>query len=463
MGCFSVSCGITSAAIYSQEAVMLLLVEEPRVKDYGDKYGHQWGYIPVVIRGRCTTYGGLENIQETPGTKILEKYFGIPIAHLCEIATCNREKTCYISETFALGIPEVKKAMADYHTKFDEAYLELLGFKLDGDKLWVHPDFPVVKVHLWESETRRAGDSVHFCRPYEINETVSQLSQKNKEAFVNDFEELTGRSLLFAKEDQLKIKRLELLDHVLFDAQAWDAFASNDFDESGEISRSYIDDTWCHSGYKEHLLKLGFVMDPEPNGHSRYSRSWRHPSSDKFFVMSDGTWAHISATGTLSDNGLASTYSVKKLMLAWYELTGEELTLPQEEYIKTSFDFYFERLAADILKIEEGEHPAFKEYKLRDSMRMVSPCYEHAEWNYFLEIFRDSIIDGSIQPEAGACSRVRSNMHSVGKLIQPDTGGYQPQCGDYQALKRLGQVTLAIAERELAVREQYGDDEDDES
>ena len=463
MGCFSVSCGITSAAIYSQEAVMLLLVEEPKCKDYDDKYGNRWGYIPVVIRGTCDTYGGLDDIQETPGTKILEKYFGVPIAQLCGIATNRREKTCYLSDTFALGVPDIRKALQSYDVKFDEAFLELLDFKLNEEGFYVHPNFPKVTVKLLEAETRSPGHNDRMCRPYEMNGILSNVGQQNKQHLIEDFEKLTGYSLLFAKDDQLKVQRLELLSHVMFDAQAWDAFAHYDIDEDGEIIENYLADTWCTSGYAEHLLKLGFVKDPESNGHGRYNESWRHPSSDEFFVMSDGQWGHLSKMGTLSDHGVTFTYSVKHLMVAWKKLTGTELELPPEEHQKTTFDFYFERFANDVRKLEETKdrHRYSIRYLLGDSQRYVTPHYEYANWEYFVEIFKDGILDGSIQPEARACARVRGNMRSVGKLFQPDTGGYQPQCGDYHALKRLGEVTLAIAERELAEREEYEDDEDE--
>ena len=97
MGSWSVSCGISNIAITSGKECCIIPLKESI-----DEYG---GYVPTTlpIFGKYDDYGGMEDIVQDENTKLIEKYFGIPISEFIQFLvdgefTYNRREVAPIRE-----------------------------------------------------------------------------------------------------------------------------------------------------------------------------------------------------------------------------------------------------------------------------------------------------------------------------------------------------------------------------
>lgn len=139
MGSFNVSCFLSSLSISPAEKVSLFPIVKANKTNNIYSYDTQNFYIPYLlpIEGTYDDYGNLADIVSNKNTRLLEKYFGLPIQEISDLITCGRknywddfsniyEVFCEEKETFSLKYPEFLE-----HFKFQ--YLE-------KSKCWVFPD-----------------------------------------------------------------------------------------------------------------------------------------------------------------------------------------------------------------------------------------------------------------------------------------------------------------------------------
>jgi hypothetical protein len=81
MGCFSVSCGLSSLPIYNQNIYMMLLKQDKYAGSFEPSKNliHGKTFVPAspLIAGKCDTYGNIEDIEEDEGFVYTCKMLGI--------------------------------------------------------------------------------------------------------------------------------------------------------------------------------------------------------------------------------------------------------------------------------------------------------------------------------------------------------------------------------------------------
>jgi len=150
MGHFSHNCKLSKLPITGGPAVLIPMVmterlwdnSEEKIRVLGKTYmcsndGTRLKFIPCMfpIHGEYDTYGRLENIVEDDNTKIIEKYYGLPINTIVDIICSGRKDD---------GFDDVLKNIMDSSVEYEygkpvyeERYKELL--KVSG--MWIHGEF----------------------------------------------------------------------------------------------------------------------------------------------------------------------------------------------------------------------------------------------------------------------------------------------------------------------------------
>ena len=98
MGCFNHKCNFSQLpAKYGDRIVVILGVKpigptEDMMDVDGFSPGNSFTPISVAIRGEYNDYGAIQNVDMTPGIEVLEKYFGMGIEEIVDVAervTCG--------------------------------------------------------------------------------------------------------------------------------------------------------------------------------------------------------------------------------------------------------------------------------------------------------------------------------------------------------------------------------------
>ena len=161
MGHYSHTCKLSNLPITGgTPAVLFPLVmsnklysnSEKSLRKVGSTYmctndGNHLKFIPCFfpIRGNYDDYGGIEDIIEDDGTKVLEQYFNLTIQQIANIITCNRKDDGYDSESLdCIKEPDAKdengkvmgeEGFRDYGNPiYKERYKELIA--VSG--MWIH-------------------------------------------------------------------------------------------------------------------------------------------------------------------------------------------------------------------------------------------------------------------------------------------------------------------------------------
>lgn len=158
MGCFDVSCGISSITIKSgDDALVLLLIPqtnypqsitlldkkveiEPGLQQVFNE-GPLGMYMPfcLPIRGKYNDYGSLEDIVQDETVKAVEKYFGMKIEQLFSIIHRGKYGTIFDEEVLSV-YSDGLKVSAYSEGKITEAWLKEAGFTKNKEGQWIHKD-----------------------------------------------------------------------------------------------------------------------------------------------------------------------------------------------------------------------------------------------------------------------------------------------------------------------------------
>jgi hypothetical protein len=160
MGHYSHNCKLTGLPITGGTPVVLFPMvmsknlyenENDNLRKNGSTYmcsndGNRLKFIPCYfpIRGDYDDYGGIENIIEDDGTRILEKYFDLTIQQICNVITSGRKDDGYDSSLNCIKDPEAldkngRKLGDDKYDDYNnpqylDRYKELIG--VSG--MWIH-------------------------------------------------------------------------------------------------------------------------------------------------------------------------------------------------------------------------------------------------------------------------------------------------------------------------------------
>lgn len=540
------SCGITHASIGGGDDCVLVILVECGAKY--TEYSHRpFGVFPVVIRGKYDSYGRIENIKETPGTKLIEQAFEMTIKEFADLLTDNRGLADSIGNYTKYMRPEVVEWCKDYSKpNLVPKALEIVGFvpaELDwdlitnkpppkaGETWWTHPEVDSVLVrlshwvsasgpvdrnpkqmdHLWEAFEVRKNCPWTEENKFSLNSLVIAWESGHKLLHLLDcIYKAKGRHLAYPEEAKTLLHRFQMLDHVWIHGSAWDVFSNPMKDDGGKLSKWYGDDWSTHGVKPSGLEMLGFVLDEEasiarrpywqggPEGSKgvRYTEVYRHPSSDKYMMVSDGTWSHMVSTKTPANSDgkeVAPTYRLEGLVKVWKSKTKHALEVPADELALCTYRKNFREavealhefetdvvenanrnrrmriaLRGKLKEIEDQEervkleeqighltneiiHAAIQERirspfsrEGRSSFPSLSFEREWSRWNFMNEIFKPGILDGSLEDECTAFSWATRNLAGVANPLQP-MHYHGPQDGNYHVLKELGKVTTKIA------------------
>lgn len=501
MGHFSVQCGVTHAPITGgTDCLLVVLYESENSKD---RFNHlPFGILPVVIRGNYSGYNTIEDIQETPGTKLIEKAFGMPIKQFCDLLTEMRGQSDDYGEYGRLMKPEVVAKLSKYSPLNDEL-MEVLGFEkhekdeasrdyplaVQGEEWWTHSELKNIYVRTSCSAPQDKVGSQTLWHSFRSDKIFSGPNTKDslwslrsgwesgREVIdlMNNLYQATGVHLAYPKGVLPLLHRMADLDYVWLHGAAFDEL-SKPFGKYGAKTDWWGQDSWIHGVKEEFLPMLGFEYDKKTskirlNDKHRYWRTYRHESSDKWIIVSDGRWSHLATVDDKSvfGNSNCSTYNMDGLLNCWKEKTGFALVVSEEEKALCTYRKNFRQAQAVVLKLEKEERQI--ETLSEDSFdRMASQMVyllkgpwgregansfpilafesERSRWHFMPEVFKPGVLDGSLEEELVRFAWLKSFLWKIAHPLRPmHYSG--PQDGDFQALKRFAETALKIANSEI--------------
>ena len=259
---------------------------------------------------------------------------------------------------------------------------------------------------------------------------------------------------------------------------------------------------------KDILEYMGFVFVKKEDKIDRYNKIYKHPSSDKFFVGSDGTWMRI--IDHKYQVVKQHIYHPNQFIKAWKELTHVELPFDKK---LSKYSIKFDRVqrlfqenakllkklsATPILDRETQEKHdrerhketlkilkqlqtkkkskplskyAMKKLKLESSQRYLAMDIEKYSLNpgdYRYHIFEsytplerlyvDQVISGSIKDEVIRFWHFYWNCFDCNILLRPTANG--PQCGNDRASFALAKEIYKAAKSKMDIRKKYEKEEE---
>lgn len=502
MGSFNVTCGITHVSINpGDEAVIAVLFPH---KTAGAFDNPPCGVFPVVIKGIYDDYGRLRDVVRTPGVTLIEKAFELDIDKFLGVLTDSRSGEDLYSEWADLMRPEIMADLSNYSSSLDSAWMELVGFKKMEpadypiqelqleESWWTHDELPdvIVRLRPYFYQGARQKDQ-HWAAYIKTDRqwspdgladlVIGFHNHDNKVSLLDCIYRGTGIHLAYPPDRRNKplFHRIRQMSYVWLHGQFFDVFSKPQFGESGkrklfwwQTSDSDVD--------SETLELLGFVKDdaasnirqnttvddPKPSfSKHRYYMVYRHSSSSKWVVFSDGRWSFVSTEDDNSYHGkrVGSTYSVEDLIKVWKRKTKFQLVVPEEIATKTRYAKCFQDLRASLAGFESSstlDRPRIRRYldPLSKNGGNYNPimCFQHkwGAWDFVREIFLDGILDGSLEDEMASMAQLISNLYSIAHPLLP-MPYYGPQCGNPYMSKVFGEVISDIANAEIKERKSY--------
>lgn len=448
MGHFSQTCTLTGAHITSGDTVLGLTVHEVR------SFGTQISVMPVVIRGEYDTYGRIENIQETPGTRALEGYFSMPIKNICDYVTDMRTDAYdAYSEHSSFLAPEVLSMLKDYSVKVgDPPFMARFGFFPNSATSWLNANHPELHVEIRQDVTP-SSHSAYFSLK-NGNQRVGFGQIQDKRAFLMALSGVTGKAEGLREETLWKKVQMDKIRHFWIKGTAFDAFSKPIEGHKAWYGEDFYDDF-------DHLIlgRAGFVRTKTDRHRGQADYHATHPALPGYYLKVDRQVSYEAALYDAQGKQLLKLNhgdSLLKALEAIAQVTG--VSLP--------FDVEAERRITPLrVDIEHGiaclveslrEEPRFR-MRLSGSDRHLFGGLrsEHCEWDFFEEIFQSAVVEGALTDEIEAMRYVRTNLHYF--AMEPVLRPTPPQDGDFHAQLALGRYLTEDAQARLR---EFEDEED---
>lgn len=263
MGCFNHTGNFSGLPIKYKDRVVCLVGISPKIRIKPGCYGSGEDFTPISlpIRGFYNDYGGVEDIDQTPGIKKLEEFFGGLSAENiigdieriqcdCENQVDNLEllykplegiekDSYYCKEGFELNYVLEHEEIFDYLVsksrpkikdkvwwRIPHCFLEFLGYKKNllgkenGYEIidWTHESLPLLKedCYVWlEKEFKNYSNTVH-----NMSDLCNKVGCSVPKEFEEDWLEYSFKQLLeigevnltnlIIREDKLGFKYYEL-------------------------------------------------------------------------------------------------------------------------------------------------------------------------------------------------------------------------------------------------------------
>lgn len=261
---------------------------------------------------------------------------------------------------------------------------------------------------------------------------------------------------------------------------------------------------------KDTLEHMGFVFVKKEDKIDRYNKIYKHPSSDKFFVGSDGTWMKIfnHKNGVVKEH----IYHPNQFIKAWKELTDVELPF-DKKLSKYSIKFdsvqrlfqenakILKKLSASPILDRESQDKRDKE-RHKETLKILKqlqtkkkskpkPLSKYAinklnlemdqrhlvmnlekyslnpgDYRYDIfdsytpleRLYVDQVINGSIKDEVIRFWHFYRNCFDCNILLRPTANG--PQCGNDKASFALAKEIYKAAKSKIDERKKYEKEEE---
>lgn len=481
MGSYNVTCGVSHASIGGGDEALIVVLLPSSEERRNDPFDNMpYGVFPIVIRGEYNDYGGLCNIQPTPGTKLLEEAFEVSIEAFVECLTDIRGGDP-LSDWAQFMRPEFIEYYRTFKGSISEG-LMVVGFSevepttilptlesSHGDSWWVHSDVPSVVVKLgsytksdYNLETWKAYEiSEDFVGKKGLRDLVIGWRSSHLFNLLDCIYQGTGVHLAYPLEFQKKtfFHRMKDLTYLWVHKEVFEAFSKPMKDEYGILRKHWWEEESPSSKYLE---LLGFVKDEkattarraqsaEDGQPHRYYQVYKHKTSEKYAVFSDGRFSCVDELSSNKRWPEHSVYRVSDLIKIWKKLTKAVLEVPEDYYGLCPNTMEFRELSESLL--EFNKNPVeYKEKWWHDplnkhhSHRFSILCFENewTEWNFIKELFEPGILDKSLENEMVRMAYFIQNLRKIAFPLRP-MPYYGPQCGNFYVLKEFGAVIKKIA------------------
>jgi hypothetical protein len=469
MGHFSMSCHLSGLPITgSTPACLILLKPSSTAKyvkgknEYGTTHyisneGTQVFFDPFAfpIRGKYDDYGGLE-VDEDENTKILEKYFGLPIQDIINVVTSNRKDDGYDDSL------KIIKKKATYPEDWIEGEKHFEYYqRITGDKMPFgngnYPDAPGGKFRSYVDGKKVEVSKEQYDADFKlIHEQYARYQEWTKENPDPDDD---------YNKPQYEEKHKELLSL----SGMW---VQRDFYEklTQERTGEYFDK--LDMGTPQILEALGFKRDGDTED-DRYSMKF---VKGKVVVHSDGTWMNIPG----NKNGIYDLKDFKK----YCESKGETLEIEEmdkKDRVEQIFDYIIPTLKKEdfedgIDKLDKEDLEGLSEEEIRKLIKKLMStrlsrddyydprnlCYgillkpRYGE-NKLSDLYLSAAMEGvDLKDHALRLRRFDQYMYACGKYYT--IIGTSPQDGEPKMVKKMYESALSVLETYMA---DLGYDEDE--
>ena len=467
------SCHLSGLPITGSTPACLILLKPSSMAKYlkGDNQygtthyisneGTQVFFNPFAfpIRGRYDDYGGLE-VEEDDNTRILEKYFGLPIQDIINVVTSGRKDDGYDDDLKVIKKPVIYPADWIEGEKHFDYYQRITGDKMPfgngcypdspGEKYRSYVDGKKVEVSKEQYDADFKLIHEHYARYQEWSKVNPDPDDDyNKPQYEERYKELLSLSGMWVQRD------------------FYETLTQN---PTGE----YFDK--LDMGTPQILKALGFVEDGESSD-KRYTKRF---IKGKVVVNSDGTWINIPG----NKYGVYSLKDFKK----YCEGLGETLDIEEidsKDRVEQIFDYIIPSLkkedfksGAEKLNPEDLEGLNDEEIRklvsqlLRSDLRRDDHldhrniCYTVLLRNRYTEnklsdLYLDAAINGQLKDHAVRFWRFDQYMYACGKYYT--IIGTSPQDGEPKMVKKMYESALSVLETYMSDRgydERESDDEE---
>lgn len=363
--------------------------------------------LPII--GEYNDYGGVEDIQEDVNTKAIEAFIGLPIADFMSCVTCGRAPHDYFGDIYGNLVDEdQKQARKDYKTPFAGKYLEITGFErlnITGEAWYDYKrkDFPylVKLVPSYDNQNEGYGHrilGVGF-EIYDSNGIVVASCgwYDPKMEICQAYLKLTKYHIYVSEENQWKVNLLSRCSGMFIHGDLWDHMSAVDAEELTRMNKSHGD---LFDEMQQKLIEYD-EGDPEfriVKAKSIEEQEARH----KLMVEMFGT----ERTGKFEPRKPGTEYKVPRLF-------------PEDP---------MRRFGGGFIRYYD-------------------------EWDFFKEIYRDGIKDGSLRQCFIDYHNFYWQMYSGNRFFFPGMNG--EQCGNDDLQLSLAEVAVKLLKKRIKEREDW--------
>lgn len=470
MGHFSMSCHLSGLPITGSTPACLILLkpsymakylrERPEfgTTNYISNEGTQVFFNPFAfpIRGKYDDYGGLE-VEEDENTKVLEKYFGLPIQDIINVVTSGRKDDGFDDALKVIKKPATYPADWIPGEKHFDYYQRITGDKMPFGN-GCYPDSPGGKYRSYVGGKKVEVSKEQYDADFKlIHEHYAryQAWEKSNPDPDDDY-----------RNPQYEEKYKELLSL----SGMW---VQRDFYEKLTQTSvgGYFDK--LDLGTPQILEALGFVNDGKSND-TRYTMRY---VKGEVVVHSDGTWMQVPG----HKYGIYSLPDFKK----YCEDKGTELEISEigsKDRFEQIFDYIIPNLklddfAMDVRDLDFSglEEDEIKEYITEFMKRRLNRGDHLDQRNLVMralllpyhgesklsELYLETAINDpkSLRDHAVRFWRFDQMMFACGKYYT--IIGTSPQDGEPKMVKKMYESALSALENYMADRG-YDEEEDEE-